>query len=244
MKRPKTKDETWGSDYNGGKPPKPPKRVVMDKAGRLMHEEPSLDLPMKRFRENIDPDKLELFLGEHEKYLPFIAALHDPAFAKLSFASICRRFNVSLHELQSLYTDGMRHMGLLEMSANLPQIMVDVSEDAKSKMELCSRCDGLKVLTEIERDGDGKVVSRTERECPVCEGVGKVKVTGDKHARDLVFESMKLTGQKGPMVAIQQNFGSGNGLDAKMEGMLKLTQGITVGERRVENSAENTEAGV
>ena len=56
---------------------------------------------------------------------------------------------------------------------------------------------------------------------------------GDKHARDLVFESMKLTGQKSPLVAMQQNFVSGGGrdmmLDNNMEKLLTLSAALTMG---------------
>lgn len=214
--------------YEGDPEPTPrelkPKKH--DKHGREMTQEPALDIPMRRFRENIDPDKLELFLNQHEKYQTFIASLHDPAYSKLTFAIICRKFGVSLHELQTLYTDGMRHLGLLEMAANLPQVMVDVSEDAKSRMVSCPRCDGEGVVWFGMED------KQQSKPCPQCKGVKEVRVSGDKHARDLMFESMKLTGQRGPLVAIQQNFGDASGLDAKMEGMLKLTQGITMGEKK------------
>lgn len=223
----------WGSDYDGFQDAnkKVRKRApVTDRHGREMPEKPSNDVPMRRFRDNIDIDKLELFMAENEKYAAFIMALHDPEHARLTFATICRKFSVTLHELQLIYTDGMRHMGLLNMASKLPQVMEDVAEDSLAHRVLCTRCDGNKVLIEVlERDEKtGKVTKTQERTCPVCEGDGKVRQVGDKHARDLVFESMKLTGQKGPMIAIQQNFGSGDGLDANMEGMLKLTQGITM----------------
>lgn len=233
----------WGGDYDGFQNANRTKRVVpkvTDRAGREMPAKPSQDVPLRRFRENIDIDKLELFMSENEKYTAFIMALHDPDHARLTFATICRKFSVTLHELQMLYTDGMRHMGLLNMASKLPQVMEDVAEDSLSKQVVCPRCDGHKILTEIlERDEKtGKPIKTQERPCPVCEGDGKVRQSGDKHARDLVFESMKLTGQKGPLVAIQQNFGDAGGLSASMEGMLKLTQGITMGEKKEELAQE------
>ena len=199
------------------KPKSSPKSRNKDRHGRLMAIAPAQDIPMKRFRENIDPEKLELFLSENEKYAGFVEALSSPEYSHLSFASICRRFHVTLHELQVIYTDGQRHLGLLSMANALPQVMVDVSEDAQNKMVLCNRCDGLKMVD------DG------ERVCPECEGEGKISATGDKHARDLMFESMKLTNQKGPLVAIQNNTYSGNGLDSRMEEILKATQTIALG---------------
>lgn len=225
-----------------------PKRKPMprDKHGRQLTREPSNDEPMRRFRENIDVDKLALFMSEHDKYAAFIKALSDPDHARLTFATVCRKFGVSLHELQALYTDGMRHMGLLNMAARLPQVMEDVAEDSLSRQVVCPRCDGTCALLDIlERDEKtGKATKTKARTCPVCNGDGTVRQVGDKHARDLVFESMKLTGQKGPMVAIQQNFGSGgDGLDPKMEGMLKMTQQIVMGGGSGDGEKDKTNAG-
>lgn len=224
----------WSSTYDGFQDVKPNGRVrlppLRDSAGRIIPKIASTDKPLRRFEENIDKEKLSLFMSEREsdKYQAFVLALHDPDHARLSFATICRKFGVTLNELQAIYTDGMRHLGMLQMANALPQVMQDVSEDALNTTTVCPRCDGLKQLPITLRDEEGNDVDSV-RECPQCEGIGKVKERGDKHARDLVFESMKLTNAKVPLVGIVQNFGGSDGMDAKMEGMLKMTQGITMG---------------
>ena len=190
-------------------------------SGRLMSDNPAFDMPALRFWEFVDRDEIEVAMLDHpEKFEHFLAMLHEPAYARCSVPYIMRKANVSLHELQVLYTDHKRQLGLMKMSCDLPQVMADVTEDAKSKLGLCPRCDGTKVV------GKGK----KERPCPLCEGVGQVKTIGDKHARDLVFESMGLVKQPGgPLIAIQQNIGAVGGLDARIEDLLKLTQSITMG---------------
>src|SRR5262249_54480225 len=78
---------------------------------------------------------------------------------------------------------------------------------------------------------------KARKKCPECKGSGEVRMSGDKHARDLVFESMKLTGQKSPLVAMQQNFVSGGSdmmLDNNMEKLLSLTAALTMGRRSIE----------
>ena len=63
---------------------------------------------------------------------------------------------------------------------------------------------------------------------------------GDKHARDLVFESMKLTGQKSPLLAMQQNFVTTGGdmmLDNNMEKLLSLSAALTMGRRSIERDS-------
>src|SRR5262249_45121519 len=156
--------------------------------------------------------------------------LSDPTYARCSFPTLLRKFNISLHEAQSLYTDHMRHTALLQMSSRLPQVVADVTEDAKSHMRACPRCDGERVI-EFTRGN-----KRIRKNCPDCKVTGEVRVIGDKHARDLVFESMKLIKKHdGPLFAMQQNFvtrGDDMGtLDMKMEDLLKLTSDIVMGRR-------------
>jgi hypothetical protein len=152
-----------------------------------------------------------------------------------------RKFNISLHEAQCLYTDHMRYQGLLRMSSQVPQVMADVAEDAKSRMRVCPRCDGEKVVESTRGNKRGR------RVCPDCKGTGEVRVIGDKHARDLVFESMKLTGQKGPLVAINQDFGSRDvdpTLDPRMETLLKMSQAITMGRPNADERERRNEPSV
>lgn len=164
-------------------------------------------------------EKLQLFLAEDPSMESFLKALNDPGYQGSGFVTICRQFNVSLGKLQNIYSDGMRHIGLLRMSTHLPQIMEHVAEDAKSRDVPCPRCDG----TLIIKDPNG------DKPCHVCKERGTVRIPGDKHARDLVFESMKLTNQNGPMVAIQNNVISSD--DSNIAEMFKKTQMITVGNR-------------
>jgi hypothetical protein len=52
-----------------------------------------------------------------------------------------------------------------------------------------------------------------------------MRVIGDKASRDLVFESIGLTGKKGPTIAIQQNFG----LASELGDVLMTSQKIITG---------------
>lgn len=208
----------------------PGRKPNKDRAGRVVPVEPADDIPIRRFRENVDIEALETFLSHDDKYVGFLGALHDQAYAGCSFANIMRRFHITLHEVQVLYTEGKRQTALMAMSTALPQIAEDVSEDAKTRMVACPRCDGIGSIADGKNPDTGL---QEARECPECKGKGEVRQIGDKHARDLVFESMKLTNQKGPLIAFQSNVFGGNGMESKMESMLKLTQGI-VNERVID----------
>jgi len=205
-----------------------------DKHLRQTPDSAHRDIPAHRFWNSVDRDQFELALSDHDKndkYAAFLQALSDPTYARCSFPTLLRRFNISLHEAQTIYTDHMRHMALLQMCSQLPQVVADVTEDAKSHMHACPRCDGEKVVVFT------RVNKSTRKKCPECKGSGEVRVTGDKHARDLVFESMKLTGQKSPLVAMQQNFvsdGRDMMLDNNMEKLLSLSAALTMGRRSIE----------
>ena len=197
-----------------------------DKHLRPTPDQSHRDIPALRFWDTIDREQFELALSENDKYAAFLGALHDPNYSRCSFPTLLRKFNISLHEAQALYTDHMRYQGLLRMSSQLPQVMADVAEDAKSRMRVCPRCDGEKVVEPTRGNKRGR------RVCPDCKGTGEIRMIGDRHARDLVFESMKLTGQKGPLVSINQDFRSGGtdpSLDMRMETLLKMSQRIVLG---------------
>src|SRR5215831_2482513 len=178
-----------------------------DKHCRPTPEQSHRDIPALVFWDTIDRDQFELALSDNDKYSVFLHALSDPTYARCSFPTLLRKFNISLHEAQGIYTDHMRHTALLQMCSQLPQVIADVTEDAKSHMRACPRCDGEKVVVFTRGN------KSTRKKCPECRGTGEVRIIGDKHARDLVFESMKLTGQKSPLVTMEQNFVSGGGGD-------------------------------
>lgn len=223
-------------DY-GGNRKKPTKPRQKDRAGRELPDNPSADEPMKRFKASIDMDVFHAALGEHDKYDRFIAALQDPENKRYSFMRIARECHVTLHEMQVVYTDYVRHMALLQglgyMAKELPKVMEDQTENAKNRFVVCPRCDGKKKIEEIERSDKGDIKKRTTRDCPVCGGIGQVTAFADKSAVDNVLEVMKLKGQKVPLVAIQNinNGSEGGTLDVRMDKLLQLTSNISMGRR-------------
>lgn len=188
-----------------------------------MTVDPDNDRPMQRFIDLVDETEFSAALtasGE-PKYVTFLAARHDPAYRSLGFSALCRKFNISLQDVDDLWRSHQLHRGMMRMMNSLPDILEDVAVDARSRKVACPRCDGLAVLTSD---------SGLPRACPVCDGTGKVRQTGDRDARHLVFESAGLTGKRGPLVAIQQNFG----LDVELEEVLATSQRIVAGEEKEE----------
>src|SRR5215510_3480265 len=210
-----------------------------DKHFRPAPNQSHRDIPALRFWDTIDRNQFELALSDNDKndkYAAFLQALSDPTYARCSFPTLLRKFNISLHEAQTLYTDHMRHMGLLLLSSQLPEVMTDVAEDAKSYMKTCPRCDGDKVV--VFTRGNKKA----RKTCPECRGTGEVRMIGDKHARDLVFESVGLTKKQGPLFAMQQNFITGSDdmtLNPRMEEMLRLSATLAVAPPNERRAAQH-----
>jgi hypothetical protein len=169
-----------------------------------------------RFLRSISRDEIEMFLADvsSPKCELMVAMLQDPAYRSKTLAQMCKLSGLSMTELQHIVMDGLKQLALMNMHADLPHLMDDVVHDARSHMETCPRCDGLQVLPFGENG---------TRPCPSCKGAGEIKRVGDRHARDLIFESAKLTGQKGPMVAIQNNVAVS---DERLESLFKRTRQI------------------
>src|SRR5215470_3540914 len=82
-----------------------------DKHLRSTPDQSHSDIPALRFWDTIDRDQFELALSDHDKndkYAAFLQAPSDPTYARCSFPTLLRKFNISLHEAQTIYTNHMR----------------------------------------------------------------------------------------------------------------------------------------
>ncbi len=165
-------------------------------------------------------DEIEMFLenAADPRCETFVAMLRDPMYQSKTIAQMAKLCGMKMTEVQHIVMDGMKQLAMMNLHSNLPEIMEDVVGDARTTSESCPRCDGLMVVPFGENG---------TRPCPSCKGTGSIKRVGDRHARDLIFESAKLTGQKGPMVAIQNNVAFS---DERMENILKKTRSIVLEE--------------
>ena len=140
----------------------------------------------------------------------------DPHYGDKTVASIARSLGLSSKHIAEAYRDGKIQEGIVRTFKHLPEVMEDVAIDAKSKWRMCKTCKGsgvyrdpdLQQAIEDIPDGDDRGEAKglvKTSECFDCSGQGKVRVVGDADARKLVFETAKLTGQRGPLVAQQFN---------------------------------------
>lgn len=191
--------------------PKPPKKYNGGKPGIPMLQ----DAPCQTFIENIDKG------GFREEFIGALDAAEKDVrwhqlknmmtldfFKKYKFSTLTRMLGLTPENLVDFWRNHQIQAGIVQTMNELPQIMSDVAEDAKSRMVYCQKCDGIgQVLDGFDESVAGK---RTPllRICPACEGAKKVRQVGDKDARNLVFETAGLTKKHGPMVAIQMNSNS------------------------------------
>ena len=102
-----------------------------------------------------------------------------------------------------------------------PGVVEDLIEDAKSKDDVCDRCDDIGSVAAppgLEGDIPGYVLAREASEehgaiytrtWPKCAGEGTVRGSGDAHARDRLMEIAGLSpGAKGAGVVIQNFSGA------------------------------------
>src|SRR5215510_14839749 len=98
-----------------------------------------------------DFDDVLQFSGD-ERFFRLYDALHDDAYLNTSPGTLCRRFGISLQDLVDVWMEYNRLIGLMYRATQLPQIMVDVTNNALNRDVVCPRCDGLKNV----RDGEGE----------------------------------------------------------------------------------------
>jgi len=200
---------------------KEPKRiggVVKDPFGRVGSES------LNGFYESVDHRELNEALtwaGNAEdvadpKWLQLQYQLVHPKTRNTKFSTLCRRFDIQLPDLLDFWRNWKTNSGTIRMMEHLPQVMEDVAVDSKSRTETCPDCAGegfVKASEEREETEDQVIIREIHKPCKRCYGRGAVRVMGNRHARDQLFEMAGLTSKtakgKAPMVAIQQNFGSG-----------------------------------
>jgi hypothetical protein len=124
----------------------------------------------------------------------------DPTIGKRTLPQLAKEVGLTYPQVLKLITQYRLDQGLLRMSAHVPQVLDDVGVDAQSKLVPCPTCQGDKVLRTMDRK-TGEVLD--EKPCWCCDGTGKLRKVGDNDARKLMFESLKLTGNKSPLVAQQ-----------------------------------------
>lgn len=193
--------------------------------GRLIPTQTARDKPFRTF---LDAIPREHFLGvlaaqPEESRLRSLLALMTADYSSYThpplLVTLCKKAGVTMQDIMNLMKDHAVAEGTVKMMLSLPQVMEDVGEDAKTRKRTCTVCRG---VGEIEVcDSEGKPTGDMQT-CLNCEGTGKVREIGDKHSRELMFETAELTNKpRGPL--INQNFDL---RDTQLKQVLMATQDL------------------
>lgn len=175
-------------------------------------------------RENL-LDALEV--AEDPRLQKLRKAMMAPGNSRIKLLHHCKMLGITWPELVEAHRQYQTQKALMEGFDCLPEVIRDVAEDSKSRLEPCPMCIGEGNIADPSISDDAEV--RLTKECPRCDGKGKIRVSGDAAARALLFEATGMKGQKGPLVAQQFNFGSG-GLEP-LEKTVKAVQNLVGGSK-------------
>ena len=177
-------------------------------APALVREGDSID----NFWKDCDREAVSSYMADDPRFAKLLKLMADPTKSRSRFSWLCQSAGIGLKDVCDLYMDRQRRSGMMRLAGRLPEVMADVGEDALSHKSVCRACEGGKL-----EDGS---------ECGDCRGTGIRRTPGDAQARDLLFETFKFTNQKGPLIAMQQNFNNEPSSE-RLEDLFKLTSTIT-----------------
>lgn len=179
-------------------------RKVKKYDGRALNSaRPKRDKIMRVFYEEVDlPEfKEALQFSKDPRFRMLFEAISSPKLHKCSFAELCRRCGLGIHDISNIYRDHQKHRGLMRAYNHMPQILEDTAVDAQTRVVTCDLCNGVgKVF------GEDAVNQQESSICPKCHGDGKVRIVGDKDSRKLMFETAGLS-KGGAQTAVQVNVG-------------------------------------
>lgn len=197
----------------------------------------SRDPIFRRLEQSLDRDEFADILrsAPDERAKRLLAMVTNPKYIKWSLARMAMECGLSYAEVTMIIRAHHLGEGMLRMSAHAPKVMEDVAIDSMSREVTCAACkshmeDGVASVPVTEsvydtqtkrqvvqqlQDAEGHL--RWER-CLTCDGLGTLRKVGDADARKLMFDTLKLTGQRGPLVAIQNNNGGAPSMEDTVAG--------------------------
>ena len=182
--------------------------------GRMAPKLAREGIAMDNFWQDCDRDAVQSYMADDPRFAKLLTMMADPLKSNRRFSWLCESAGVGLKDVCDLYMDRQRRSGMMRLAGRLPEVMADVGEDALSHKTVCHSCEGGRL-----EDGS---------ECGDCRGTGIRRTPGDAQARDLLFETFKFTNQKGPLIAMQQNF-TNEPSSERLEDLFKMTRQITQG---------------
>jgi hypothetical protein len=139
------------------------------------------------------------------RFQAFLERVMTPRFFRASLATIAKGCGISLLEFQEWWRKASAQWAIALAQNASPEIVTDLIEDSRTKVDVCDRCDGIgSVLAPANLDPEQvpgyRLVKQATpdtdaiytRTCPRCGGKGQIRRIGDPHARDRLIEMAGL----------------------------------------------------
>jgi hypothetical protein len=170
--------------------------------------------------------KRALDFSKDPKYQMLLVAINNPNMLGLTFEELCRRCNLGITDIATIWRNYQLSRGMMKMMNHMPQVMEDVAIDSKTRTVTCPQCNGEGKIVKVHKHG---TKSREVKEsgidvvCPKCYGDGTIRVLGDKESKKLAFEAAGLL--QSAQVNVQTNVNLGGGLPS-LEDELKSVERV------------------
>jgi hypothetical protein len=141
------------------------------------------------------------------RFQEFVRRVMTPRYKRISMQAIAKACSISLMEFNKWWQTASAQCSIGIAQTASVDLTHDMVADARSREVVCERCDGLGIVNapaglKLSTPGYERHQRRDEltgmpiiewtRECPSCEGSGRVRKPGDAHSRDRVLEMASL----------------------------------------------------
>ena len=162
--------------------------------------------------------------SENPKAKKLCEVLDSDKYKNYGIKALARRCGMTLPELCNLFREKHFLETFITFFQGVPGIVKGAVEDASPSLDMCPVCSGFGNL----KRGEQEVI------CPKCEGVGKIRLRGDKEARRDVFKAVGLL-KDTPAVINQQ---IGNVTVEGLDNFEELMKTAAKTARKVDNGTE------
>jgi hypothetical protein len=173
------------------------------------------------------------------RFVRFLELMSDPRQPRSTLSALAKKVGITLDEFQKWYRSVTTQRAIAIFQERAPRIAEHTADDAESRDAGCDRCDGLGWIgaqSGIDPAPAGYRLMGTSsegmeiwvRSCPQCSGTAKIRIPGDRYARDQVFHGAGVI-TKEPGFRIVQNFG-GVGSASSVPALSPMTIDVSADE--------------
>jgi hypothetical protein len=155
--------------------------------------------------------------SENPKAQKLFQLIDDGRFKTYGIKALAKRCGMTLPELCNLFREKHFLDMYLTFFGGVTEIAKGAVDDAKPSTDVCPMCSG---NTTIKR-GDSEI------SCPKCQGVGRIRVAGDKEARRDVFKAVGVIKDSPAVVNTQIGNVTVEGID-NFEDLMRSAKSIPI----------------